>query len=154
MRRHFSLKLNGPRGIARTLLLGGLMMVGCAGSAEVVSSLAPDQAGVTWFECGGGGVWPKGCEALLVWGDYEKGASGWYVRAPAGYLFARHQHTSEERILVVRGRISGAVDGTKETMVTPGMYWAFAGKATHWARCEDACLMYITYDQPFDLTFR
>jgi hypothetical protein len=56
--------------------------------------------------------------------------------------------------MVVRGRISGAVDGTKETMVTPGMYWAFGGKAVHWARCEDPCLMYITYDKPFDLTFR
>ena len=154
MKRPFSLKSNGPRRIARTLLLGGLLMAACAGSAEVVTTLAPDQAGVTWFECGGGGVWPKGCEAFLVWGDYEKGASGWYVRAPAGYLFPRHQHTSEERILVVRGRISGAVDGTKETMVTPGMYWAFGGKAVHWARCEDPCLMYITYDKPFDLTFR
>jgi hypothetical protein len=39
-------------------------------------------------------------------------------------------------------------------MVTPGMYWSFAGKAVHWARCEDDCLMYITYDLPFDVTFR
>ena len=38
-------------------------------------------------------------------------------------------------------------------MITPGMYWAIAGTALHWARCEDACLMYITYDATFDLTF-
>ncbi|HZP94182.1 MAG TPA: cupin domain-containing protein [Burkholderiales bacterium] len=138
----------------QALLLGGLLITGCAGSAELVTSMAPDQAGVTWFECGGGGVWPKGCEASLVWGDYEKGASGWFVRAPGGYLFPRHEHTSEERILVIRGRITGSVNGAKETMVTPGMYWGFAGKAVHWARCEDPCLMYITYDKAFDLTFR
>jgi hypothetical protein len=136
------------------LLFGGLALAAWHTGAQLVTAVAPDQAEVTWFECGGGGVWPKGCEAALVWGDFEKGASGWFIRAPAGYTFPRHEHTSEERILVIRGRISGAVDGTRETMVTPGMYWGFAGKAVHWARCEDACLMYITYDRPFDLTFR
>ncbi len=141
------------RNIARLVLTIGLAVAGCAGSADV-KTLSPDDGALKWFECGGGNVWPKGCEAYLVWGDYEKGASGWYIRAPAGYLFPRHFHTTEERILLVRGRMVGAVDGKSETSVLPGMYWALDGKAVHWARCDEACLMYITYDTPFDLTFK
>lgn len=119
-------------------------------SVDSVAALAPDEAAVTWFECGG---FPKGCEGALIWGDFEKGASGFYVRAPKGYLFPRHAHASAERILVLRGRVVGAVGNGQEMMVTPGMYWGFDGKAVHWARCEDACLMYITYDAPFDVIF-
>lgn len=122
-----------------------------ASGAEDVVTLAPDEGALKWFECGG---FPKGCEGAWVWGDSEKAQSGFYVRAPKGYVFPRHIHTSTERILVLRGRMSGSVDGGAETIVTPGMYWGFAGKAVHWARCEDACLMYITYDQPFDVTFK
>ncbi len=144
----------GPkRFMTRLVLVAGFAAASCAGGADF-KTLSPDEAGLDWFECGGGNVWPKGCEAYLVWGNYEKGASGWYIRAPAGYVFPRHFHATEERILVVRGRIAGAVDGGAETVVSPGMYWALGGNAVHWARCEDACLMYITYDGPFDLTFK
>lgn len=139
---------------ARGLLLGCLAYAVSAGSAEVVTALAPDEGAVKWFECLGGNMPEKGCEATLLWGDWEKGASGWWVRAPKGYLFARHLHAAPERILLMRGRMVGAVDGGKEAMITPGMYWGFDSKAVHWARCEDACLMYITYDSAFDMTFR
>lgn len=132
--------------------LVALPFAGSAAGADAVLAQAPDEGAVKWVECGG--AWPeKGCEAALVWGDWEKGASGWWVRAPKGYTFVRHSHTAPERILLVRGRVVGGVDGGREAMVTPGMYWGFAGKAVHWARCEDACLMYITYDSGFDLAF-
>jgi hypothetical protein len=134
-------------GVALAAALG---CAGAAGGADSVTALAADEAAVKWFECGG---FPKGCEGTLVWGDWEKTTHGYYVRAPKGYLFPRHAHTSPERILVLRGRMVGAVDGGGEMMVTPGMYWGFEGKAVHWARCEDACLMYITYDGPFDVKF-
>ena len=122
-----------------------------SGADPAVVSLAPDEAGIKWFECGG---FPKGCEAAWVWGDAEKAQSGFYVRAPKGYVFPPHLHSSPERILVLRGRMSGTVDGGPETWVTPGMYWGFGAKAVHAAKCEDACLMYITYDTPFDVSFR
>ena len=134
----------------RLLLLGALVPALTASSADSVVALAPDEAALKWFECGG---FPKGCEGALVWGDFEKSTSGFYVRAPKGYVFPRHSHTSPERILVLRGRMVGVAGDGSEMMVTPGMYWGFAGKAVHWARCEDACLMYITYDTPFDVTF-
>jgi hypothetical protein len=116
-----------------------------------VAAIAPDEGTLKWFPCEG---WAPGCEGALLWGDPTRGPSGFYVRAPKGYLFPRHTHASPERIAVLRGRISGAVDGTSDAMVSPGMYWGFAGNAVHWARCEDACLMYITYDLPFDVAFR
>jgi hypothetical protein len=122
-----------------------------AASADNVVALAPDEAAVKWIECAPG--FPKGCEAAVVWGDWEKGPNGWYVRAPKGYTFPRHTHTAPERIIVLRGRMLGAVEGGGEMMVTPGTYWGFAGKAIHWARCEDACLLYIHYDAPFDVAF-
>jgi len=133
------------------VLPAALAVVVSTSAEEGVVAMAPDEAALKWFECGG---YPKGCQAAWVWGDSEKAQSGFYVRAPKGYVFPRHLHTSPERILVLRGRMSGAVDGGAEMMVTPGMYWSFAGKAVHTARCEDACLMYITYDTPYDVTFR
>jgi len=129
------------------------LAVASIANADGISSQSADEASVKWVECGG--AWPqKGCEAALVWGDWEKGTHGWWVRAPKGHTFSPHSHTSPERILLVRGRMIGAVDGGKEPMILPGMYWALPGKAFHWARCEDACLMYITYDSGFDLSFR
>jgi len=133
------------------LLLGLLGSASTAFGADSVTALAPDESAVKWVECAG---WPKGCEAALVAGDYEKGASAWFCRAPKGYMFPRHSHTAAERIIVLRGRLSGGVDGGGEMMVTPGMFWGFGEKAVHWVRCEDACLMYIHYDAPFDVTFR
>jgi quercetin dioxygenase-like cupin family protein len=76
-----------------------------------------------------------------------------WVRAPKGHTFARHAHPTPERILLVRGRITGAVDGGRETTLMPGMYWGVGADAVHWARCEEACLMYITYDLPYGLRF-
>jgi quercetin dioxygenase-like cupin family protein len=133
------------------LLLGALTATTGALAGDSVVSLAPDEGALKWFECGG---FPKGCEAAWVWGDGEKAQSGFYVRAPKGYVFPPHQHSSPERILVLRGRMSGSADGGPETWVIPGMYWGFAAKAVHTAKCEDACLMYITYDTPFDVSFR
>jgi quercetin dioxygenase-like cupin family protein len=137
--------------VAWLILPAALAILASASAEESVVAMAPDEAALKWFECGG---FPKGCEAAWVWGNAEKAQSGFYVRGPKGYLFPRHVHTSPERILVLRGRISGAIDGGAEVMVTPGMYWGFAGNAVHWARCEDACLMYITYDTAFDVAFR
>ena len=139
--------------VARVAVALGILVAECAGSTDM-TSLSPDENGLKWFECGGGNVWPKGCDAYLVWGDYEKGPSGWYIRAPAGYLFPRHLHSTEERILLVRGKMTGGVDRSSEATVMPGGYWSLEGNAVHWARCEEACLMYITYDKPFDLAFK
>lgn len=126
--------------------------VGAAAAAEATVTQSPDDGAVKWFECGG--AWPqKGCEASLVWGDWEHGTSGWWVRAPKGYMFARHSHSTPERILLVRGVMVGSVDGGQEVTVRPGMYWDFGANIIHWARCVDNCLMYITYDSPFDLRF-
>ncbi len=134
--------------------IGCAAMMQCIAAVEAGGSVlqAPDDSSVKWAECGG--AWPqKGCEAARVWGDWQGGTSGFWVRAPKGHVFARHAHTSPERIVLLRGRMTGSVDGGPEVMVQPGMYIDFAGNSVHWARCEDACLMYITYDAPYDLRF-
>jgi Cupin domain len=139
-----------PHHMASWLLwLALLAWASTAFGAEGLTVLTPD--GVGWVECGAD--WPKGCEAALVAGDPAKGTSFWYCRAPKGYLFPRHSHTGAERIVVLRGRISGGVDGGNKTMAAPGMYLGFDGGAVHWARCEDDCLMYIIHDGPYDQTF-
>jgi hypothetical protein len=134
-------------------LLGALALVRASTAAEVSVVQAVDEGSVQWTACGG--AWPqKGCEAALVWGDFQKGASGFWVRAPKGHTFVRHAHPAPERILLLRGRMVGATDGSSgEITMTPGMYWGIDANVVHWARCEDACLMYITYDTPYGLRF-
>ncbi len=29
----------------------------------------------------------------------------------------------------------------------------FDGSVVHWARCDEACVMYITYEMPYDVKF-
>lgn len=145
-------RFGAARASAWACLLALGIHAGQGSSAEPTVTQAPEDSAVKWFECGG--PWPqKGCEAAVVWGDWERGASGWWVRAPKGHTFARHSHGSPERILLVRGRMVGGVDGSAELSVKPGMYWELSGNVVHWARCIDSCVMYITYDLPFDLHF-
>src|SRR5690349_12559532 len=94
----------------------------CAANNSVTQTA--DGSSIQWVPCGG--PWPeKGCEAALAWGDFEHGASGFWVKAPKGHTFVRHSHPTPERILLIRGRMVGATDGGSETVVLPGMYWGF-----------------------------
>jgi len=63
------------------VLPAALAVVVSTSAEEGVVAMAPDEAALKWFECGG---YPKGCEAAWVWGDSEKAQSGFYVRAPKG----------------------------------------------------------------------
>ena len=133
-------------------MLSALPFASASFAADISVTQKPDEAAIPWAHCGG--AWPeKGCEAALAWGDWEKGTSGFWVRAPKGHKFVRHAHPTPERILMVRGQIVGGVDGGKEIRVAPGTYWGLDANVVHWARCEDACLMYITYDSPYGLSF-
>ncbi|HUF19208.1 MAG TPA: DUF4437 domain-containing protein [Burkholderiales bacterium] len=111
---------------------------------------APDDAATQWQICEGE---PPGCEFAVIWLDKDSGALGAYVRAPKSYFFRRASHTATERVIVLRGRITAGVDDGGDGMLTPGMYWNIPGSLVHWMRCEDACLMYIEFDKPFDRVF-
>ena len=138
--------------VARLFMLMALSFTNASFANDPSVTQMPDDAAVQWAPCGG--VWPeKGCEAALAWGDWEKGTSSFWVRAPEGHKFVRHSHPTPERILLVRGHMVGGVDGGKEIRVLPGTYWGVDANVVHWARCEDACLMYITYDLPYGLSF-
>lgn len=146
MATHYGIE---SRHVWMAAVVQGLVSLGIAQARDLDTS-SPDEARIQWMACAG---FPKGCEAALVWGDWEKGVNGWYVRAPKGYTFPLHSHTAPERIVMLRGRMLGGEPDAGDTLLTPGMYWGAGGKAPHWARCEDACLMYITYDAGFDVKF-
>jgi hypothetical protein len=134
---------------ASVLLAAVLGFAHDAFCADGLTVVAPSDPALKWNECGD--PWPKGCEYADVWGDDTKNGS--YVRAPKGYRFLLHSHTSPERMLIVSGRVAAAAQGGKESVGTPGMYMGFDGKAVHWARCDEACVMYITYEMPYDVKF-
>jgi quercetin dioxygenase-like cupin family protein len=118
-------------------------------AADGLTIVTPTDPALKWNDCGD--QWPKGCEYAEVWGDENK--SGSYVRAPKGYRFVLHSHTSPERMLIVSGRVAAASKDGKEAVGTPGMYMGFDGSVVHWARCDEACVMYITYEMPYDVKF-
>ena len=150
MKLNFTSLIN-PTSLAAAGMLAGLLGAGgAAAGAGTLSTGAPDDAATKWQPCEG---WPSGCEFAGVWLDQKSGASGAYVRAPKAYFFQRASHTATERIVVLRGRVTGGIDGAGDGMLTPGMYWNIPAGSVHWARCEDACLMYIEFDQPYDHTF-
>lgn len=122
----------------------------CAGTptlaADAVQVRDADDPSAQWTECGD--PWPKGCEFLGLWGDPEKTPIGSYVRAPKGYEFIKHSHPSTEHILVIKGVVKSGIVGGPEAVAQPGQYIAFGPDVPHWARCDQACLMYIVYDKP------
>ena len=128
------------------LMIGMLVAAVAALGADGPATRDPDDPAAQWTECGE--PWAKGCEFLGLWGDPEKTPIGSYVRAPKGYAFLKHSHGSTEHIVVLRGRVTSAVEGGKEVVSLPGMYVEFESGVPHWARCEEACLMYNTYDKP------
>jgi quercetin dioxygenase-like cupin family protein len=134
------------------LLAAALASTYPAFAADSVVTANAEDASAKWTECGD--PWPKGCEYIGLWGDAEKSPIGSYVRAPKGYIFLNHSHPSTEHILVLKGVVKGGVVGGPEISTLPGMYIGYPANAPHWARCEEACLMYIVYDKaPYGVKF-
>jgi quercetin dioxygenase-like cupin family protein len=119
---------------------------GQSGKKEVLY-VSPDKASFT-------PIMP-GASRATIWGDPDKGAHGTYTKFVAGYDAGVHTHTSDLRIVVIKGAYLYKAGGTggKETRVGAGDFLFVPGGERHWSGGDpkDGALFYEEGTGKFDL---
>ena len=98
-------------------------------------------------KCSHEGSDPAGSESVVLREDPHSGALELFARYPAGHVFAPHSHDSNERIVLIEGRLS-FVEADGEKLLEPGGY-AFlpAGKVQRLACVSKTrCSFYVYWD--------
>jgi quercetin dioxygenase-like cupin family protein len=97
----------------------------------------------------------KCLSSVLENGDPATGASTILLKAAPGCVVPPHFHTAEEQLIAVRGEVSTGMEGMSATVLGPGGFAMMPGKKTHWFTCvsKTECLMFVTFDQKYDITW-
>jgi quercetin dioxygenase-like cupin family protein len=88
-------------------------------------------------------------------GNPDTGPSTFLLKAPAGCRVAPHYHTSEEQLIVIRGKVLTEMKGMRGMELTAGGVAVMPAKAVHWFSCsgKDTCLMVVTFNQKYDIVW-
>lgn len=131
------------------------LLCGCAAvlpavASEPVSGRAFADPGVTWGACPE--FLPEGCGIAVLGGDPAGRDADVFFRVPGGATIPLHYHSSDERIVLVGGRLRVTFEGQPPMLLEPGQYARVAGRAAHSAVCEsaEACVLFIAFDGPLD----
>jgi quercetin dioxygenase-like cupin family protein len=84
-------------------------------------------------------------------GNPDKGPSTFILKAPANCAVAWHYHTAEEQLIVVQGDVDTEMEGMAPQVLGPGGFAMMPGKAKHRFSCKTACLIFVTFDRPYDI---
>jgi quercetin dioxygenase-like cupin family protein len=88
-------------------------------------------------------------------GNPDTGPSTFLLKAPAGCRVAPHYHSSEEQLIVIRGKVMTEMKGMRATELTAGGVAVMPAKAVHWFSCsgKDPCLMVVTFNRKYDIVW-
>jgi quercetin dioxygenase-like cupin family protein len=91
--------------------------------------------------------------SALQTGNPGAGASTWALKAPAGCVVPWHRHTAREQLIVVTGDVQAEMVGHQPTRLGPGGFAVMEGGMAHQFTCQgrEACVMFITFDQAYDI---
>jgi len=94
---------------------------------------------------------PAGSESVTLREDPKTGAVELFARYPAGHVFSPHWHSSNERMIVVEGRMS-VRNGDKETLLDAGGYAYLPAKEVQRMACVSTtrCTFYVFWDGKLD----
>jgi len=90
---------------------------------------------------------PPGAESVVVREDAATGGLELMVSFPPGHVFAPHWHDSNERIVVLEGRLS-LKEGSTEKFVESGGYAFLPAKQPQRLSCasKTKCVFYLAWD--------
>jgi quercetin dioxygenase-like cupin family protein len=90
---------------------------------------------------------PPGGESVVLRDDLPNGGLELLVRYPAGHVFAPHWHDSNERILLLEGRLS-LVQGGGVKVLEPGGYAYLPAREVQRLSCvsQTRCEFYVAWD--------
>jgi quercetin dioxygenase-like cupin family protein len=90
-------------------------------------------------------------------GNPDTGPSTFLLKATPGCVVAPHYHSAEEQLIVVNGDVSTGMQGMRDTVLSAGGFAMMPGKMTHWFTCtngsKDGCLMFVRFDQKYDIVW-
>jgi quercetin dioxygenase-like cupin family protein len=89
---------------------------------------------------------PPGTEAILLRRNAASGSMELMVRFPAGHVIKPHWHDSDERILVLEGRL--AIGQEQPAQVEAGGYAFLPARQTQYLTCasQTRCTFYLGWD--------
>jgi quercetin dioxygenase-like cupin family protein len=96
-----------------------------------------------------------GAAMAAVMGDPDKGKRAAFTKFDPGARFEMHSHSSDMRIVVLKGAYPYKSQKGEERRVGPGMYLWVPGGDHHWSGGDEkeGALFYMDSDGKFDLTF-
>jgi quercetin dioxygenase-like cupin family protein len=90
---------------------------------------------------------PIGAESVTLREDPQTGGLEMLVRYPAGHVFQPHWHSSNERILLIEGRVTLRRDGS-DVVLYPGGFAFLPAKEVQRMSCtsKTRCTFYLYWD--------
>jgi hypothetical protein len=88
-----------------------------------------------------------------LWGDRNKGESGFLLKMPAGFESGMHGHSADYHAVLVSGAWVHTEEGSSEVKeLTPGSYVMQPGKAMHNDACKagSECVLFVHYKKKAD----
>ena len=129
------------------LVIGALLTV--AAAQEKSEAVHVDAAKATYKDLA------PGASASVLWGDMDKGPYGAYTKFTPGANFALHTHTSDIRIVVLKGAYLYKPENGVEQRVGAGHYIFIPGGNRHSSGgdVKAGALFYQESTGKFDLNF-
>ncbi|GAB3024284.1 cupin domain-containing protein [Bowmanella dokdonensis] len=95
---------------------------------------------------------PKGCEIAILNGQPDKENLDIFFRVPADSHIPKHNHTSQERMVLVSGTLDVNYQNHEKATIHTGDYAFGPAKLPHTAYCHkgERCVLYIGFVAPLD----
>jgi quercetin dioxygenase-like cupin family protein len=90
---------------------------------------------------------PPGSDGVVLRMDSQTGGLELLARYPAGYVFPVHYHDSNERMILIEGRLS-VKEGEAVRYIEPGGYAFLPAKQVQKLACvsQSRCVFYVAWD--------
>ena len=135
----------GAAVVVGALAFGVLLGVAAAQGQKPVVNV--DSAKATYKELA------PGASAVVLWGDMDKGPYGAFTKFVPGAAFPLHTHTSDLRVVVVKGAYLYKPEKGEEKRVAAGQYLFIPGGDRHvsGADAKEGVVFYQEATGKFDL---
>lgn len=141
-------------GARRTALALTLLAASAALSWEqapepALNTLATDPK-IAWGPCPQ--ILPAGCQIAQLHGNPSNPNADIFLKLPAKTSFAKHVHSSAERMILLSGELHVTYEGQKPTVVEAGSYMYGPAGRPHAGTCASTapCVLFIAFEEPVD----
>jgi quercetin dioxygenase-like cupin family protein len=148
MNRYCSLARGTVVTLAAILLAGVALTFGQA-PEPAIHTHATDPK-IAWGPCPE--IMPAGCQIAQLHSNPSKPNADIFLKLPAKASFAKHVHSSAERMILLSGEMHVTFEGQTPAVVKAGSYMYGPALRPHSGACASAepCLLFIAFEEPVD----